>query len=450
MTNYGLTPDGFVPKTTEIVRDSIDSRLRGRFGTSLDLSDQDPLGFLVGLLAAELGELWEVAEDVNASDDRDSAQGAALAAVGLLTGTFRGEASKSTVTLTLTGTPTTAVAALSQTSADSTGAVFETREAATIAAATAWASATAYTAGDRRTNAGKIYLCTTAGTSAGSGGPTSSDRDEDIVDNTAHWRYLGDGTGQAEVPARCTVTGPTVALSGDISQIVTPVGGWSSVINVLDADLGTDEETDESYRLSQEVDLAAPGTSTVDAIREALLGLPGVTVVKLFVNDSDVIDGDGVPPHAIEALVSGGDDQTIFDALLANVAAGIATYGTEAGTAVDSEGNGHAVAFSRPEEIEIYVDVTLIKDPAEYPADGDAQIKAAIVAYGDAIAVGKDVVASRISAACFGVAGVLDVTDIDIGTSAAPTLGTTITITARQLAVFDTSRITVATSDGGV
>lgn len=52
----------------------------------------------------------------------------------------------------------------------------------------AWAISTAYTLGQIRTNGGNVYECITAGTSAGSGGPTTTA--SDITDGTVHWRYL--------------------------------------------------------------------------------------------------------------------------------------------------------------------------------------------------------------------------------------------------------------------
>jgi parallel beta-helix repeat protein len=55
---------------------------------------------------------------------------------------------------------------------------------------TAWAASTAYTVGDLRTNdSGKVYACTTAGTSAASGGPTGTGTA--ISDGTVTWRYVG-------------------------------------------------------------------------------------------------------------------------------------------------------------------------------------------------------------------------------------------------------------------
>jgi hypothetical protein len=52
----------------------------------------------------------------------------------------------------------------------------------------AWLPDTAYALYDLCVNEGHRYRCITAGTSAGSGGPTSTD--EDITDNTCHWKYV--------------------------------------------------------------------------------------------------------------------------------------------------------------------------------------------------------------------------------------------------------------------
>lgn len=53
--------------------------------------------------------------------------------------------------------------------------------------APAWAATTVYAVGDAVTNGGKGYVCTDAGTSAGSGGPTGTGTG--IVDNTVEWRW---------------------------------------------------------------------------------------------------------------------------------------------------------------------------------------------------------------------------------------------------------------------
>ena len=51
-----------------------------------------------------------------------------------------------------------------------------------------WVASTPYVVGDRVLNGSKVYQCDTAGTSAGSGGPTGTG--SDISDNSARWDYV--------------------------------------------------------------------------------------------------------------------------------------------------------------------------------------------------------------------------------------------------------------------
>jgi hypothetical protein len=62
----------------------------------------------------------------------------------------------------------------------------------TAIASVAWTINTAYNQGDFVSNSGNLYVCITAGTSAGAGGPTTTAAD--ITDNTVHWMYLGAGS----------------------------------------------------------------------------------------------------------------------------------------------------------------------------------------------------------------------------------------------------------------
>ena len=502
MPTYGLTATGFLPKTLEIIRDEINEALRFFFGPSLDL-ENGILARLVGILAERYAELWELGEAVNSSQDPDKATQAALGALCLLTGTFRIEAAYSTVILTLTGSPSTVVSAANRASTSTTSAKFITTASATIVAAAAWTISTAYALGARRTNASRVYQCITAGTSAGSGGPTTTAAD--ITDGTVHWRYLGEGTGVVDVAGQSAIKGPIVGTSGDIKVIDTPVGGWQSVINVLDAVPGYDTQADESLRLSREEELSQAGTSTADAIRAALLAIEGVTSATVFVNDTDLTDADGMPPHSVEAMVLGGDDAAIGEILLDQVAAGVQTIGGVTTNPTDSEGVAHVVKFSRPTQLLIYADVFLIKDPGTYPSDGDAQVEAAIVAFGGVQKCGKNAAASSIGAQAFKVTGVLEVTETRVYTDVLATgaawtattayvatpgarsvvtnngnayvctasglsagsvgplgtgtaiadnlatwryLGATIAVAPRELAVFDTSRIDIFSTNG--
>jgi len=71
---------------------------------------------------------------------------------------------------------------------DSTGTTCHFQGNVSVTPGGAWAASTAYTAGNLVSNGGNVYVCTTGGTSAGSGGPTGTGTG--ITDNTAVWDYV--------------------------------------------------------------------------------------------------------------------------------------------------------------------------------------------------------------------------------------------------------------------
>ncbi len=453
MTQYGLLSTGFLPEPLTALRADIEASLRSAFGASLALGDRSILGQIVGILAERLALLWELLEAVNSSQDPDKASGAALEALCILTGTTRPAAAASTVALILTGTNATSIPASSTVSTTTSGKNFATTSTVVLATVSAWAALTAYAVGDRVTQVSNVYQCITAGTSAASFVPSPATGSA-LTDGTVVWTYIGAGTAAADATANATVTGATVADARDLTVIVNALSGWSSSMNLLAASPGRDIATDTELRSLRVAELAGDGKSTGGAIRAALLKVTGVTAATVFQNNTDTVNSDSMPPHSVEALVripaGVPNDQLVWDALLANVAAGILTTGNTPGSSTDSEGTVHTVSYSRPTEIPIYVVINVTKDPALYPSDGDTQIKQAIDDWGSAQATGKNAVASAISSKAFLVAGVLDVTSCYIGlfSSPAPSTSVTIAISLRQLATYSVAHITVNSIDG--
>lgn len=440
----GLTPEGLVIETIPEIRDLMDADARGTFGKSLPLSDKDTHGQLHGISAERFGLLWQLLQIVFAKFDPDQATGVMLEIICSITGTERRPAFPSGVVLTLTGNPGTLVNAGSRASTESTGKEFATEDDATVVLLTSWAASTAYTLGQRRTNDGCAWVVTVAGTSAGSGGPLEADIDEDglVIDNGVTWRFMGEGTGAVDVDALATVDGPTVALSGDITEIETPISGWDGVINLLDADEGALQETDEDLRVRREQELARAGTGPVDAIRADLLQLDGITSVTVFNNPTDGVV-DTMPPHSVEALIQGAEDADIFAQLLASVTGGIQTHGNQTGSVADSQGISHTVKFSRPVPIDTWVDITVEVDPATAAkVDVEGLVAAAIVTAGDLYPSGRDVRSTAVGASAFAVQGVLGTPVVEVGTAPAPS-GSSVVIATRERAIFDTSRIVV-------
>lgn len=441
----GLTPEGFVVETLTEIRESMRREIWDNISATLDLSDRSFEGFLIGIVADRISSVWDLAQAVDSSADVDKAVDAQLDALAAQTGTLRREASYSTVTVTWVGDPGTFVDAGTGAEVPD-GPRFDSIESATLVLLDDWVASTAYAVGDRFTTSGRCYQVAIAGTS-GSSAPTSTSTVEDIVDGTAHLRFLGEGSAADDAAAKATETGPKVANAGTLIEIATPIGGLLSVTNLEDSLVGRDRMNNAQLRVLREQELAEPGTGTINAIRSALLQLDGVVSVAMFENVTDVTDGDGVPPHSVECMVQGGDDQEIWDTLLANVVFGIRTWGTEIGSSIDSEGNAHEMRFTRPDEIEIWIDITYTYDASAYPAGGDAAVAAAIAAYGQARPAGLDVFASALGARAFtATTGVLDVVSVKIGTAPSPSSSATIVINSRQLATYDTLRITVHSS----
>jgi len=72
---------------------------------------------------------------------------------------------------------------------------------------------------------------------------------------------------------------------GSLTEIVTPVAGWTSITNFKAGVTGRNQETDEELRLRRAQSLRVLGAATVEAIRARLLQeVPGVSSVTIFEN----------------------------------------------------------------------------------------------------------------------------------------------------------------------
>jgi uncharacterized phage protein gp47/JayE len=384
---YGVTSTGFVAKPLADIKTDLEARFRTTFGNGIDLSPNSVFAELIGIFADRLADAWQLGQALYANAYTDGAQGAALDQLCALTGVARKPATSSRVSATLTGTPGTFIAAGKRISVTGIGSKFSNVSSGTIG---------------------------------------------------------GGGTLVLEFTA--VSTGPIVAPAGTLTTIETPVPGWASVTNPLDQSyLGTDLESDSALRLRRELSLRALGGAASAAIQAALFEVPNVTDALVFANETDATDANGLPPHSFECVVNGGLDADIAAKILATKPVGIATYGTTSISANDSGGQPHTIKFSRPTVLNIYVTIDVIARASVAPSNLAALISAAVAAFGDLnYNVGDPVIAAAMLPTVFNAsAGVLDVPSVKIGTTASPTLSTTIRPTSRQIADLDTSRIVV-------
>jgi hypothetical protein len=214
--------------------------------------------------------------------------------------------------------------------------------------------------------------------------------------------------------------------------------------NSTDAVVGNDLETDPDFRLRREALLRVIGAGTVEAIRAKLLTIDDVIQAMVFENVELTTDGDGLPGKAFEAVVQGGDDQEIADAIWEVKPAGMLAHGDVTKTVTDSQDIDHEIKFSRPEEIPIFIDLEVTVDADIFPADGASQIETALKEYGDALNVGDTVYALAFKSVPLSIAGVLDVTAYTIDDVDPPVGSINIVLTSRQLATFDLEDINVS------
>ena len=217
---YGVTSLGFVIKTLEVILEEIREDYRTLAG-DIPLTEDTIEGQFIAIMADREAAVWQEMQAVFNSKDADNAVGEQLDSLCALTGTTRKVALQSLATLTATGTATSVVTTGSQASVAATSERFETLADGTLIPTALWVLYTAYVVGDRVTNGGNVYVCTVAGTSANSGGPTTEV--SAIADGTVTWRFVGNGTADVDIAAASVNTGEIAGFSGTINTIETTI-----------------------------------------------------------------------------------------------------------------------------------------------------------------------------------------------------------------------------------
>lgn len=381
----GLTDEGFEAETVDTLKTAIENELKTAFGESFNVRPTSVAGILIGIFSQKLADLYEQAEAIYGSQYPDTAFGASLDQLASLTGVQRLAATRSEAVCGVTGTP---------------GTVIPT--------------------GSRIKNS----------------------------DTNTYWRLQADG-GDVTIPAASATTGTfeseefgeVLGVAGTLDTIDTVISGWASVNNDLDADLGRDLETDAELRLRRANLLQVEGAGTLDSIRTEVLSVEGVEQVTMLENVTMSTDGNGLPAKSFETLVlhDSADLDEIAQAIWDTKPAGISAFGSDTGTAVDSLGADQVMAFSVADDVLIYVSLTATTSAGFSSSDN---IKLSIIEYGDALLMGDDVYKAAAEASAF-IPGVINVPGFKLDIYSSPTATADISIGVRQIARFDTSRISV-------
>ena len=257
--------------------------------------------------------------------------------------------------------------------------------------------------------------------------------------------------GTATVNAAATVKGSPAPKLNTVVFMQTPVAGWKSVTNVSLIREGTAEETDEELRRRQQWSTALPAAAIIESIYAAVTAVPGVKWARVYQNIDIEPDSRGIPGKEVAAVVVGGLNKEIAEALWRRFPAGMVGYGSTVVTVKDAQGEEYAISFTRPTQIPIYVSVTVeASPPGILPQDAEALMKQYIVDYARYGGAGNDigfppgmeVVLSRLYTPVNMVSG-HRVLGIQIGTSSGSLAAQNIPIAWDEVSEWDVENITV-------
>lgn len=385
MAEFGLSLNGFNRKRLADIKAEKETAFKVVFGENINLNPQSNFGQIIGIESESEAIVWELAEFVYNAFYPSTAQGVQLSNLVALNGIQRKEATKSKVTLTLTGVDGTVVPA------------------------------------------GSLVAI-----------PNNTEQLSTDLDVTI-------SSGIATVNATAVNEGPIIALAGSITQIDTPVFGWQSVTNLADATEGTNEETDAELRDRRSKSTQAAGQNLVDSLFGQLSNIDNVTSARVISNGTGVTDTNGIPAHQFLSIVQGGINSEIANIVWLNTPQGILSHGDIIETIIDSQGFPQDIKFSRPIAKDIYFAITVTTD-SNYPGSGDGDIADNIVSYGDSnFKIGEDVILSQFYTPINSVPGVVSI-DLKIGFSSNPTGTANLTIAFNEISNYDLSFITVTSS----
>jgi uncharacterized phage protein gp47/JayE len=419
-----LTPDGLVvPRYPEVLEEI---EILGQQNISPDfiITDDTAVGQYSQIIAEVVAKVYALAEAVNDNFNIDKAEGFNLDDLGALKNVFRLDQTSTQGNIYFTGTSNSTIPTNSIFQ-DSSGNRFTTLQEYSITKSAAvdivitvnmLLNSTAYSISVN----GDTYTYTSDGSATTSeiinGLWSEIDGDgvaivEATVDgnsllvysptNTpftvAHSTNLltNDVTSVGYVFAE--ETGPIVVSQDTLDSIVTPVLGLNSVNNREDLIVGRNREDDEDYRIRIKTDTAVGGKATVAAIVANLRNTAGVSYAVVVENDTTVVDGEGRPPKSFEAVVQGGTNLDVAEAIWEVKGHGIETFGTITVAIEDEFEQSQEVKFSRPEQLNVAVRVQYtLYDEEAFPTNGEVIIRTAVLNHINNLGIGVDLIPKRL------------------------------------------------------
>lgn len=468
----GVNYEGFEQKRLQQVIADMETEARSNFGSSISTDVNSVLGRSLRIVAQPVSDLWEGNEQVYNSFFPDRATGVSLDALAALAGITRFKAKPTICPVHLTAMKDSIVPAGSTVSSSFTGELFDTTTirffdlSQTIALQIEPVNAIAGNTYSVEYDGSTVTYVAQVGDTVESIAAEFVDKfneilifDAEVVEDNEKLCYitskdpfktysfvLSSNIVAREVTEVASVrayeAGPLEQPVGTVDTVASPVSGWVSVNNPVDAIPGRNRETDIQLRIRFANSKETRASNTLEAIYSDLQGVQGLNRGVVYENVLDEIDYRGLPPHSVAIVADGGSSLEIADLLWRNKPTGIQTYGNTTVTIIDSMGFPRDMNFIRPDEIPLYITINIAAKQG-FPADGSEQIKQYIIDYiNENYSIGDDIVYSRLYTPINKVAN-HEVNSLFIGTSPNPTGTSNVEVSFDRVARTQTSYINI-------
>ena len=125
-------------------------------------------------------------------------------------------------------------------------------------------------------------------------------------------------------------------------------------------------------------------------VAELLNNVSGVENAAGYENSEDTTDERGLPPHSIEIIVQGGEEQAIAEAILKRRAGGIKTHGNITVPVNTKYGDVILVKFNRPEKLHVWLKVKLKGNKTNMPSNYTELVKKSIIDDAEQLSAGQN------------------------------------------------------------
>ena len=382
----GLTATGFDIRRLETIVLAIRGRLSASLGANINTGADSVFGQIIGAVAPSLALIWEGFGSLYQALNPDQAVGDQLDNIARLNGLTRLGPTRATGTITIAATNGAVIPIGSRALNPTTQVTVETTEQVTVGV-----------------------------------------------------------SGVASIAVRAVEAGVVVSAINGITQIVTPVAGWSAISSssALTSGRFREDDADLRTRIAQSSNVVA---SVDGAIRTALLAITSVESALVISNRGLTPDGIGTPGKSVRIVIApdlstqADVEAEIANALFSRQPAGIQTVGIGANsrtaTVIDQQGFVQTVQWEYPTLVPVEYVTTLLVDLSIGPltsAEAETLALEALQAFTDGLGVGVDVTPVDVQCALRdAVPGLLAVTSLTINGSTG-----VIAIAFNEFASFD-------------